>query len=396
LKYFAGEHYSLDEFERIEWIDDTSANIIYSTANAAHEALLALTNTVVLNMDASSIPPLQLRPSKGLSMRPEAELYIRQATTIDVKKKGAHEASRYYLLNPDKDPRERKRQQDPRGGRGGRGTDGHGEFNRRQFDDYEHKRRREDAAANGFDADMYDDDGGSGSNQQPSDYDRRKRVRTRRSQEDLFAGRLGKGSGGRLRGRSASPAGDGDGRLGFGEESNGNRARRTRQRSRSPRAPSKTTTTTDLFPLVASPSQPRNAPKELFPTLASPNGMRSVELAPPSPVETRLNRNSLELFPNKRGSFSHHRRTAAFDSTPGRERSLAERITGRPSTAPSDEIRVRGAAENGISIRGMANYQAPSVRELFPLKAGNNAGKELFGEKIKGRGGPRRKAEDMF
>lgn len=377
--------------------------MIYSTAHAASEALIALTKSAVLEVDARDIPPLQLRPAKGLSKRPEAELFIRQGTSIDVKKKGAYEASRYYLLNPEHDPRERKRQEEPRRGRGGKATNGTGEYNRRQFDDNERNKRRRDDATNGFDADMYDD-GGVSSNRQISDNDMRKRARTRRSQEDLFGDRFNKSSGSRLRGRSASPNADGDGRLGFSDDLISSRARSSRQRSKSPIRQQRKSNSRELFPTL-SPTAPRNQVKELFPSLASPSGMRSADLVPLSPVDTRLNRKSIELIPNKRGSFSHHRRTAAVDTTPGR--SLAERISGRPSTAPSDELRIRGAAENGISIRGMADHgisirgmanqqQPPSIRELFPLKAGSNVGKELFGEKLKGRGGPRRKAEDMF
>jgi hypothetical protein len=123
-------------------------------------------------------------------------------------------------------------------------------------------------------------------------------------------------------------------------------------------------------------------------------------------------RSTMELFPSKRQSFSNHRRKDAVDASgsdtaeffanstppPTRERSLAERITGRPSTANVDGIRIRGAAEEdvGISIRAAASSQTPTVKELFPLKSGSNVGKELFGESIKGRGGRRRKAEDMF
>jgi hypothetical protein len=45
-----------------------------------------------------------------------------------------------------------------------------------------------------------------------------------------------------------------------------------------------------------------------------------------------------------------------------------------------------------MSIKGKGG----SVRELFPSKYGNNAGKELFDETLEGRGGRRRRAEDMF
>ncbi len=82
------------------------------------------------------------------------------------------------------------------------------------------------------------------------------------------------------------------------------------------------------------------------------------------------------------------------------------RLHDRPTapTAGGDEtegfsIRGSGTSQQapGFSIRGAA--QTPDItapKELFPLRTGGNAGKELFAEKIKGRGGPRRKAEDMY
>jgi hypothetical protein len=47
-----------------------------------------------------------------------------------------------------------------------------------------------------------------------------------------------------------------------------------------------------------------------------------------------------------------------------------------------------------MSIKG----RGASVRELFPDKYNqkSNAGKELFDETLEGRGGRRRRAEDMF
>jgi hypothetical protein len=91
-----------------------------------------------------------------------------------------------------------------------------------------------------------------------------------------------------------------------------------------------------------------------------------------------------------------------------RKRDLMSRITKptpedhRFSVGPSDQngFIIRGHAGQqqpaGISIKGMALVSEPSVKELFPNKAGLNAGKELFSEKLEGRGGRRRRAEDMF
>jgi hypothetical protein len=375
VKQYAGEHYSLDQFLRIEWVDDTSANLLYESSQAASQALIALTNTEILNLTNVDLSPLQLRPAKRSSSHPAIDLYIRQGTTVDVKRKGAADASRYYLLNPGQDPRERKRGRDENRPRGRRYSDDDVDYNRNRFDDQEHKRRRNEES--GFDVNMYDDDAG--------DSDRK---RTRIDRDDLFASRSNR-SNGRLRDRSASPGRD--------------RARHTRQRSLSPSRnagkelfPTATNSRKELFPSTvnsgkelfsqSTPMESDDAPKELFPSKQSAIGSMR-----------------MDMFPNKRGSLavdasSSSHKAEFFSSTPSpRERSLADRITGRPNSAAgtSEDLHIRGAANSGFLIRGAASGQT-NVKELFPLKSGSNVGKELFGEKIKGRGGPRQKAEDMF
>lgn len=367
---------------------------------------------------------------------------MRQAVVGDVKQRGAHEASRFYLLNPDKDPRERRRQQVPRRGRGDRYSDDRGDYRRRRFDDHEHKRRRHEDQGVAFDVSMYDDDTGAAANERSQDTRRgsyssvsssdnnyRRRVRFgARNGGDLFADRLAESSNGRLRDRSASPTREGDGRLGFDE--NDSIRRRIRRRSLTPPArrqrnadpPSQSNAGKELFPASAKPATlPTSADsqqKELFPN----------KLSPPKRAK--------ELFPHKT-TISNHRRTDAFDaaneaadlfatgmsvpfvdgSGESRPRDLADRITGGPSkfgrlhgrlaAEPSrpqeaEGFSVRGTAGSkqlpGFSIRGAAqtNEMNPVVKELFPLKTGGNTGKELFAGKIRGRGGPRRKAEDMF
>jgi hypothetical protein len=74
---------------------------------------------------------------------------------------------------------------------------------------------------------------------------------------------------------------------------------------------------------------------------------------------------------------------------------LADRITPRPTDSGS-AFSIRGLAtkrapEQGFAIKGTAAH----VRELFPDKAGN-AGKELFADRLDGRGRQRQKAEDLF
>lgn len=48
-------------------------------------------------------------------------------------------------------------------------------------------------------------------------------------------------------------------------------------------------------------------------------------------------------------------------------------------------------ADQGFAIKGTS----ASAKELFPEKFGN-AGKELFADKVEGRGRRRQKAEDLF
>lgn len=413
VKQFASQFYSMDEFVRVEWVDDHSVNLIYNTPGAAANALIAFTDPEL--SDPSITNPLTVRKAKKFSTteKPDAEvvLDIRQAIETDVKKKGARDASRFYLMNPDKDPslrKPRQRQQRPR-----RASDEDGDYSRRRFDDREHKRRRQDET---FDASMYDDEPTATS----ADEDRRKRVRFgQKNGEDLFGDR----STGRLRDRSASPLRDGDGRFGFGSDTDDSAVRRKiRQRSLTPprhrnQQPSNINAINnsgkELFartdraaPLAPSPS----FTKELFPDRVS---------------------SSKELFPNKKAS--HHRRSLAIDESPDRyandtrPRSLADRITGGPSfgrlrsssAADGSELNIRGAAPVNIrgaapisikgsaqnrggdfSIRGAAQSSSDGrsapVKELFPLKAGGNMGKELFAEKLQGRGGPRRAADSFF
>ena len=55
--------------------------------------------------------------------------------------------------------------------------------------------------------------------------------------------------------------------------------------------------------------------------------------------------------------------------------------------------------DQGFSIRGMANTDGASdgfVKELFPNRVPANSGKELFAEKLQGRGGRRNRAVDVF
>ncbi|KAL3481185.1 hypothetical protein BJX99DRAFT_180261 [Aspergillus californicus] len=415
IKQFATSHFPHEQPARIEWIDDTSANIVYSSPEIGLQALAALTHAGELegadSTAAGEVSVLRLRSAKVLASHPDSVLQVRLAVKSDRKKARAHEASRFYMMHPEHDPRERLRKELATGGRRGSAGEIDGDYRRRRFDGRELRRRRDRDMDEGITANMYDDTGAGSTD--PSDGDRDRdysRGRSRRGSRgyhrerntDLFSG--GGAESGRLRNRSASPGRD---TLmlqgGYIEEQ---QESRRRFRERSP-APSR-----------------RNKGRELF---SSDNDANSRELFPNKTANTYLKK---ELFPSK---LSNHRRSDAIDvadetadlfsrrlSIPlvdgahatappsrrsrnielfpdqtGSENRSSVNIRGSANTGSNGGFSIRGAADSGISIKGRGGA---SVRELFPSKYNSNvnAGKELFNDKIEGRGGPRRRAEDMF
>lgn len=440
IKSFSAEHFPLEVPARIEWIDDTSANIVFGTPA---EALAALAQFSLPSVDdVERIPELQLRRAKGLSTHPQSNLHVRIALFTDQKRPRAYETSRFYLMHPEHDPRERRR-------RDRSSHDGYGDYRRRRYGHEEHRRRRDDDNDRGYVASMYDDDpsaladrgnghhGRRGSRSTLSSEDengsrRDPYHRSGRSRGVSIRTRRDGVSNGRLRDRSASPGQ-------ISEEHSDSNQRGVRRRTPPPRYQSQ-----DPHPFARP-----NDRKELFPSKStiqkdisaelrgSGSSGQTRELFPNKQVAVNLRK---ELFPRKVNT-GNHRRSDAFDAadetaalfatglsvpfTDGAmdtrpSRSLADRITRGTSsnlgrlkgsdTEPDPESHVdlegggfsiRGAAKQqdlGFSIRGIAadNVTGGSVKELFPGKSAGNAGKELFTEKLRGRGGRRNRAEDMF
>ncbi|KAI4851832.1 hypothetical protein E4T44_01891 [Aureobasidium sp. EXF-8845] len=363
IRLFAGEYYSLDDFQRVEWIDDTSANLIYESEQAAQEALIALSDLP----DGHNVAPLQMRSAKPLPSNPDTQLYIRQATLADKKAPRAHERSRFYLMNPDHDPRERK-----------------GDYDNRKRGPRRDNRQR-DEAPKPFDVDMYDDAVEESPALGYDDEDDRRNTRRRDDRPrrprggDLFAGK----ETGRLRDRSASPVRDGDGRYGFDQEQPARRTARRRTISPVPRKK-------DLIPAARA----SKGPIELLP---AKNTSKTFGLDAPV-VSTSPPKRNRELFPNK-SARSNHRRSDALDAgeTATIRRSLADRITGGPDTSG---FSIRGSAQSdvpGFSIRGASREVNPKVKELFPSKFSSGAEpNDLFADKMRDRNTQRRRAEDMM
>ncbi|WPH01895.1 Hypothetical protein R9X50_00474900 [Acrodontium crateriforme] len=405
IKNFAGEHFSTDLFSgKVQWIDDTSANLIYDTEQAAEEALLALSAEEVTDLQ-------QLRPAKRLSTHPDVELSVRQAKLSDVKEKGAKDRSRFYLMNPEYDPDNRpRRRQGQRGGRRDRGY----QRPRRDSDD-DRNGRRDSHDEKPFDVNLYDD-APAASNPRPERMDRG---------DDLFASK----QNGRLRNRSASPSRDGDGRYGFNDDQPHRRTARRRSRT-PPRRGSdnreaRDRLRTELFPGKESkpsalngksngdPIEPRAAKtpstmdiKELFPDKATSHHKRiDPREVHPNDVTTAIGQWTFN------DNNKHERQT--YPTAGGRpangERDLFSRISGGPKgensygrlQAPDDRgFSFKGAGDSpGFSILGASKERVenPLVKELFPVKAGKaeNNSRDLFDGRIKGKVGQRRRAEDL-
>lgn len=245
IKAYFDEHSGGLQYKYIEWIDDSSANLVFASESSASEALIALSAIDVA--DPAQLPVLELLPAKACGAKPGVTLQVRIAVVGDRKIKGAAERSKFYLWHPewerqnrddgrdgyyrnryrdrDRDSYDRRRRDDRRNDdRGGR-------YDGRQGDDEEVER---------FDASLYDDDQEALTPREPRARSRRRgghrysrsrsRSRTRsrsrsdrsddhRRQQDnrgkeLFPdlrSRNDRSGGSGLRGRSASPVRSRDG-----------------------------------------------------------------------------------------------------------------------------------------------------------------------------------------
>ncbi|KMU86474.1 hypothetical protein CIHG_04263 [Coccidioides immitis H538.4] len=349
IKRFAAEHFQGEELSRIEWIDDTSANIVYSSTEMGLQALAAFTQQSVEEVD-SALPSLRLRTAKALSTHPDSVLQVRSAVRRS-----------QIIARMRREFAERRRR--------GRRDDSTGDYNRRRFDEKEHRRRKGLASEEKFDESMYDD------SLEP-DHDE---TRGRRKADDLFPDHLDKSTG-RLRDRSASPsrADVGNGvRPGDDSRDSGRRFRdRSPRHGRDRNGYTRLNAGKELFGSANASSDENSGRRELFPNKTAASYLKK------------------ELFPNKT-SISNHRRSDAFDAADETADLFAKRRGLRiRGTSDDPGFSIRGSAaslNNTISIKGTA-----SVRELFPSRYTGNEGKELFSDKLDGRGGKRRRAEDMF
>jgi hypothetical protein len=386
IRAFAAEYYDTYKPVHIEWIDDTSANIIYESADIARDALIAFAAIEI--SDVTQIPPLQTIAAKSFPLHPETNLEVRLAVLGDRKQAGARERSRFYLFNPEYDPAERRKRASNRGGNRYRDRDDGGYRSQRYDDREQHKRERESE----FDASLYDDDevaiakraarshhrqdSSSGSDSRGRD-SRRSRYQGV-SGKELFPERRDR-AGGRLRNRSASPLRDAD-------EDRNMEDFRVKERKRQEIA---VAANRQKAQLIKARLREASATKELFPQKTAAVHRRSGAFD--AADETADLFASRMAVPFMDGGADERLQSGG---------SLASRITSRNADIEPSGFNIRGAAKSSInepqsfSIKGAA--LTPRVKELFPSTFGDNAGKELFSDRLEGRGGRRQKAEDLF
>ncbi|PKS11622.1 hypothetical protein jhhlp_001773 [Lomentospora prolificans] len=339
IKTYVRDHTS--PINRVEWIDDTSANIVFSSEDAAQDALSALSAIPIA--DPTQLPILECIPAKPYGAKPEVQLQIRFAVSTDKKQVGASSRSRFYLLHPEYDPEERRRHDRSR-------------YRDRDSTDtrrYRDSRRRHDfndtSEYPAYDETFYDDketgeDLHSRSrsdlrNRDLPDADRESRLgnqapqylRERNETKELFPQRR---RDTRLRSRSASPRRDVD-KSAAGEHSHRNRARAMQVKH-------------DLATV--------DQAKELFPSKLSAS---SAKLAQLDQLESATKATSLD------GADSLHIRGVASQASPS----------------------------SGFTIKGASSVK---VKELFPSKFGGSVDDDLFPDKLEGRNRRRQKAEDLF
>jgi hypothetical protein len=374
------EYYDTHKPSHVEWIDDTSANLVYESSEIAQEALLAF--AVDADFNVSQLPVLQTIASKPFPLHPEIHLQVRLAVFGDRKQAGARERSRFYLFNPEHDPAERRKRGGGRGARSYRDRDDGG-YQSQRYDDREQRKRERDSE---FDATLYDDDEAAIATRASRDnrrYDsssgsesrgRDRRVRFDRGVgKELFPDLTDRGNG-VLRNRSASPlrGNDGDRRQGDSKVSD----RRKDASAAANRLKAQ---------LIKDRLREASTAKELFPQKLNVNHRRS---------------GAFDAADETADLFANHMAIPFTDgSADERSRksgSLSSRIYGRGSEQDTG-FSIRGAAKTSTAIAPSFNIKgAAKVKELFPATFGDNAGKELFSERLEGRDKRRQKAEDLF
>ncbi len=316
--------------------------------------------------------------AKPFPSHPETNLEVRIAVVGDRKRRNARNESRFYLNNPQYDPAER-RKRGVRGPRRYREREDGGYRSQRYDDEEQHKREREAD----FDVSLYDDDevaiakrrNGNGHDSSPGGESRGRRGGGYRGAgRELFPDVESRG-GGRLRNRSSSPIRDADGNEDMRE------LILTQRRQDSAASANRL-----KAQAIKAKLRETSAPKELFPEKTYPSSRKTIALD--------IADETADLFAHK---MAVPLMDGGSDDYVGNGGSLASRVGRLNSSIKPPSFTIRGAARiPPISCTPTFNIKgAAKVKELFPSTF-DNSGKELFADKLEGRGRRRQKAEDLF
>ncbi|ROW08869.1 hypothetical protein VMCG_02809 [Cytospora schulzeri] len=407
LKSYVSSHVGGKGADRVEWVDDTSANLVFSSDSAAEEALKLLVTVEIV--DATQLPPLEVLPAKPFPERPDVALQVRFAVESDKKARNAAQRSRFYLLHPEWDPeteegrrrregRDRRyRDREDRGGYRRNERNGRGRYD----DRYEDEEPPEQ-----FDVNLYDDDAGAlakrvtprgggrrgrdSRSRTPSDRSEPDRYRSVNTGKELFPDRrprdpLRSERGVHSRGRSRSPTRD-DRDAVLDDLAKDREVVRNREQARSlkERITRPSNRTKELFP---------GKTKELFPSKVASGGKAQMDQVPEEVLAgmLRLSYDGAAELPPSSPLLSSQQRSRSSKVITVK---LADRITD-----PSNGISIKGLARQSKSQQQGMSIKGNSVKELFPSRVGSNsnAGKELFADRLEGRGPRRRqRAEDLY
>lgn len=424
LKSYVISHVGGKGADRIEWVNDTSANLVFSSDAAAQEALVQLAAVEIA--DASQLPPFEVLPAKLIPEKPDVALQLRFAVDSDRKERNAAQKSRFYLFHPEWDPEteegRRRRDKDRRY----RDRDDRGDSRRNGRSRYEDRYRDEEPDA--FDVNLYDDDAGAVAkritprrggdrgrdSRSPSAHSAPDRHRSTNRDKELFPNRkelfpnrrprdpLRSDRGASSRDRSRSPSRDDRDAVEDDLARDREAVRNNREKARS------------LKERISRPDGDNRdkKPKELFPSKVSGEAREAQMDKVPSDLLAGMRCLSYDGTVDFDDASIHFSTLAGPVTSPsgfkderlaGRMHSSYKLVTFRFADRITD-------SRNPVSIRGlsqqsdMLKIKGTSVKELFPNKfsgsndnsGGGNAGKELFADRLSSGGRKRQKAEDLF
>lgn len=432
LKSYIISHVGGKGADRIEWVNDSSANLVFGSEAAAQDALIQLAAVEIA--DATQLPPSEILPAKSVVDKPEVALQVRFAVESDRKERNAAQKSRFYLFHPEWDPetdegrrrresgRDRKyRDRDDRGG------------NRRNNGKTRYEDRYRDEEPETFDVSLYDDDAGASAkritprrdervrdSRSPSIHSESDRKRSTNRDKELFPNRkelfpnrrprdpMRSDRAVSSRDRSRSPGRDDRDAMEYDLARDREAVRNNREKARSLKER-----------ISRSDGDSRDSKsKELFPSKVVGEGRRAQMDQVPSDLLAGMKGLSYD------GAVDSDITSVPFSAVPGPATSLSDHT----DEGPADRIHIRNSSSNlvtltftdritnsrnAMSIRGsaqqsggsgMLKIKGTSVKELFPNKfngdssnsSSTNAGKELFADRVSGGSRRRQKAEDLF